>query len=98
MKAISIRQPFASRIMRGTKRTEWRSWRPSPDVIGARIAVHASLLPDTPAAARLPRGVVLGSVVVTGVRWSSKWQCWGWQLADPEALRRPVPAKGKLRI
>lgn len=74
MRALSIRQPFAEAIMRGTKTTEYRS---GPTNIRGRILIYASLsrygddeesemlqefeLMDVEAD-DLPRGVIIGSV------------------------------------
>ena len=99
MKCLSVRQPYASLIMAGTKRREYRSWKPPATLIGQRLAIHASLrlheLADAGAHA-LPRGLVLGSVLVTGVRRAGGY--WAWLLAEPRALRRPVACKGMLGL
>ena len=74
MRALSIRQPFAEAIMRGTKTTEYRS---GPTNIRGRILIYASLgrygddaesemlkefgITDVEAD-DLPRGVIIGSV------------------------------------
>lgn len=42
MKAITIRQPWASLVLIGAKPFEFRAWRPSRSIIGQRIAIHAS--------------------------------------------------------
>ena len=41
MKAITLHQPWASLIACGAKVIETRSWQPSKDLIGQRIAIHA---------------------------------------------------------
>jgi hypothetical protein len=74
MRALSVRQPFAEAIMRGTKTTEYRS---GPTNIRGRILIYASLgrygndeetemlqefgITDVEAD-DLPRGVIIGSV------------------------------------
>jgi hypothetical protein len=74
MRALSIRQPFAEAIMRGTKTTEYRS---GPTHIRGRILIYASMsrygddeeaemlkefsISDVEAD-DLPRGVIVGSV------------------------------------
>lgn len=46
MKAITIKQPWASLIVHGIKDIENRTW-PCPDkYIGQRVLIHASLKPD----------------------------------------------------
>jgi len=42
MKCLTIKQPHASLIMAGIKRYEFRTWKPSQDVIGQTIAIHAA--------------------------------------------------------
>ena len=105
MKAISVRQPFALQIILGKKPYEYRSWLPPQPLVGQRLAIHASKL-DAAARDELERlrlpligGVVLGSVRLVAVRRTRRndgW--WAWVLDDPQPLRRPVPATGKLRI
>ncbi len=105
MKALTVRQPWASLIMAGIKDVENRTWPTSyrgPLVIHAGLGldhdaftVHGRLLDE------LPRGVVLGTVELVGcVRGHpSPWaeaDCWNWLVADPRPLAAPVPAKGKL--
>ena len=41
MKALTLHQPWASLIACGAKSIETRSWCPSSNVIGQRIAIHA---------------------------------------------------------
>jgi hypothetical protein len=43
VKALTIRQPWASLIVAGAKPFEFRTWRPHASVIGQRIAIHAGL-------------------------------------------------------
>src|SRR5205809_702044 len=57
MRALSIRQPHAERILRGTKTAEYRS---RPTGIRERVYIYASLTPATPAGAALPHGRVGG--------------------------------------
>ena len=45
MKAISIKQPWASLIVHGVKNIENRSWRCPEKYIGERILIHASARP-----------------------------------------------------
>ena len=42
MKAITLHQPWASLIAEGIKTIETRSWAPSREIIGQRIAIHAA--------------------------------------------------------
>jgi hypothetical protein len=50
VKAISLWQPWASLIACGAKPYETRSWAPSQDLIGQRIAIHAAKKIDKGAA------------------------------------------------
>ena len=80
MKAITIRQPWASLLVycpaghdRPVKRVETRSWAPPAELVGADIAIHAGAvpmshvpeMPDIP----FPKGCVIGIG-----RFLSVWQ------------------------
>jgi hypothetical protein len=71
VKAITVRQPFASRLVHGTKRVENRSW--STPVRG-RILIHAGATPhDLFARHRmehLPMKALVGSVQLVDVHSS----------------------------
>jgi hypothetical protein len=41
MRALTIKQPWASMIAAGHKTIENRSWRPPAGLVGQRIAIHA---------------------------------------------------------
>ena len=43
MRAITLRQPYASLIVAGLKTTETRDWEPHKAMWGTRIAIHAGL-------------------------------------------------------
>jgi len=69
MRALSIRQPYAEQILRGTKRFEYRS---RSTVIRERVYIYASLKPG-PAEefermrlheGELPTGVLVGTVEI----------------------------------
>jgi hypothetical protein len=84
VRALSVRQPYADRIMRGSKRVEYRS---SPTKIRGRVYVYASLRPASPAGELLLRGVLIGTVEV--------YNCTGgpgayrWHLRHARRLSRP---------
>lgn len=42
MKAITLWQPWATLVVLGYKHYETRSWKPPDNLIGERIAIHAS--------------------------------------------------------
>jgi rubrerythrin len=70
MRALSIRQPYAEQISRGTKRFEYRS---RPTAIRGRIYIYASLKPGKAEEFErmhiqpgdLPTGVLVGTVEIT---------------------------------
>lgn len=107
MKALTIKQPWASLITAGIKDVENRSWR--TDYRGVMI-VHAGARPDDEAMRlhghllvdEAPVGAIIGTVrVVDCVRDSeSPWAipgCWHWILEDPRPCR-PRVAKGALSL
>jgi hypothetical protein len=111
MKVLSVRQPYAWAILSAGKLTENRSWRTT---YRGPLAIHASLRPDPEGRAfmaalgidvpeDLPRGVILGSVVLVDVvdDSDSPWAEPGqrhWLLEDPQPWPEPVPAKGDLGL
>jgi hypothetical protein len=68
MRSLSVRQPYADRIMRGTKRIENRS---RPTKVRGRIYIYASLTPASSKGEDLPHGVIIGTVELFG------WRCDG---------------------
>lgn len=77
LKALTVRQPWASLIMRGLKKVENRSWKPSIQV-GERFVIHAgygnakwpdripeSLRPEVPK--NIAHGAALGTVRLASV-------------------------------
>ncbi|MGA9076760.1 MAG: ASCH domain-containing protein [Acidimicrobiales bacterium] len=107
LKALTIRQPFASLVMAGVKTTENRTWRTN---YRGRLLIHAGARDDREAMAQYghllddyPRGAILGTVELFDcVRDSeSEWAMvdhWHWLLGDPHPFETPVPAKGKLGL
>lgn len=53
MKALTIRQPWASLIALGVKTIETRSWKAPDTLIGERIAIHAAKRRPSPCWVRL---------------------------------------------
>lgn len=135
MKALSILQPWAGLIACGAKRVETRSWPPPEELIGQRIAIHASkrLVVDAgwealeaagfqPTWAHaMPRGCIVGTAIlgafgrisddgITPFRLRARdsrterllgdWSPgrWLWALDDAQALLRPIPCRGALRL
>lgn len=107
MYALTIKQPWASLIIEGTKRIENRTWKPKDSILGSRIAIHASQATDAlrryrPSDRELPRGALLGTVVLVKVVTSSPNKYfigpYGWVLADPVELTTPIPWIGQLGL
>ena len=108
VKALTVRQPWASLIVAGIKDVENR---PRQIRYRGKLAIHAGLKVDDEGMemyghslrVSLPLGAVIGSVdVVDCISDSdSPWalsDCYHWILANPRPLKRPVPATGKLGL
>lgn len=108
VRALTVRQPWASLIIEGHKNIENRS---KPIKHRGPLVIHAGLRTEQDALARyghllknpdnLPSGAVLGTVeVIDCVEGSrSRWAEPGyyhWVLADPRPLPKPIPAEGSL--
>lgn len=100
--ALSIRQPWAELILRGRKAIEFRS---RPTNIRGRVLIYASLgrgdwLDDHLAEighgfapgeiAELPRGLIVGSVVIDDCRPLRGAIEFAWRLSSPVRFRRPI--------
>lgn len=106
LRALTVRQPWASLIIAGLKDVENRS---RPTRYRGTIAIHAGLGTDRDAMAAhghllpaYPAGAVIGLVDVVGcVRDSSSpWAedgRWHWLLERPRPCE-PVPARGALGL
>ena len=113
MRALSVRQPWATAILVGGKDIENRSW---PTRYRGRIAIHAGQQLDVAAlpvvAARLgvteaalrqaPRGALLGTVEVVDcvATHPSLWfeGPYGFVLRHPVALAEPIALRGRLNL
>lgn len=91
-RALSIRQPYAEQIMRGTKKIEYRTMRTN---IRGRVYIYASLTPvmdefeDMHAKpGDFPTGVIVGSVEIIDCTGDN--QDFQWHLARPERLLNPI--------
>jgi len=73
MKALSLRQPWATLIVSGRKSIEIRTWRPRKLKLPQWILIHASMKADTDMLEAfgmledLPKGALVGEAVMTGV-------------------------------
>lgn len=99
--AISIRQPWAEQIMRGTKRIEYRST--ATKKVNQRVYVYASLIVEDReekefrrlgwSRGDLPAGVLIGTIefsACTGTKGSYEWH-----IRHPKRLARLRNPQGK---
>jgi hypothetical protein len=91
-RALSVRQPFAEQIMRGTKKIEYRSIRTN---IRGRVYVYASKQPRIDAYEKMkvepgtfPAGVLVGTVEIVDCKEKSGE--YHWQLENPRRLKKPI--------
>lgn len=112
MRALTIKQPWASAIAAGIKRVENRTWPPPARLIGQRIAIHAGKATDPEGIAfcrqlgweppvDLPKGVIIATAIIDRVIDESD-DPWfqgplGWVLRDIEIIE-PVSCNGKLGL
>lgn len=90
MRALSVRQPFADQIIKGTKRVEYRS---RPTNIRGRVYVYASETPGSPKGESLRRGVVIGTVEIH--KCTGKPNDYQWHLRNPKPLAKPKKPTGR---
>jgi len=98
-RALSVRQPFAENILRGTKKIEYRSIR---TLIRERVYIYAS---TKPAEAKfftklgckpgdLPVGVLVGTVEVVACKQKGDGD-FHWHLANPKRLAKRIKPKNQ---
>ena len=99
MKAITIKQPWATLIMSGVKRFEFRSWKTN---FRGDVLIHAGKGIDKEAVERLakylpdelPMGKILGKVTITDcVSFSRNF---GFQMENVVPFKKQIDAKGQL--
>lgn len=102
IRAISIRQPYAEQILRGTKRFEYHSTNTN---LRERVWIYASLKDaDDPTAWRkigtpkggLTTGLIIGSVEIVGTRKRPNGG-YSWTLSHPQRLRAPLGVTNRPR-
>lgn len=97
LRALSIRQPFAELVMRGSKKFEYRS---RSTRIRGRVYVYASSKPrPRPDWARIslgregvPLGAIIGTVEIVGCK-QMRTGGFAWALRAPKRLPRPAAPK-----
>jgi len=107
MKALSVQQPYADKIIFRGKNIENRTW---PTNFRGTVAIHASmnLHPDADELSdnkkkQLVRGAIIGVVDVVDCvdKHKSKWfqkGFIGFVLKNPRPLKKPIPCKGALNF
>lgn len=94
-RALSIQQPYAERILRGTKRFEYRDKATN---IRERVYIYASRKPGKIEAfaamglrpGDLPTELLVGTVEIVDCQPNGRGKRFKWQLARPERLTPPV--------
>lgn len=91
IRALSIRQPYAERILRGDKKIEYRTW---PTTHRGKIYIYAAKTPvqlpgheDSLDPLKLPRGVLVGTVEIVDCKKGEKYFEWG--LINPIRFNPP---------
>jgi hypothetical protein len=99
-RALSIKQPFVDQILRGRKKIEYRSI--PTKILGERIYIYASEKPRRDVGgyspdkiALLPRGVIVGTVVIAKCCWNDRRGIFEWHLTAPKRLPRYLKPKNK---
>jgi hypothetical protein len=104
MKALSVQQPYADKIILRGKNVKNRTWRTN---FRGTVAIHASmnLHPDAYELSdnkkkQMVRGVIVGVVDVVDCvdKHKSKWfgGPYGFVMKNPRPLKTPIPYKGAL--
>jgi hypothetical protein len=100
-KALSIRQPWAEKILNGSKKIEYRKVPNSKE--GQRVYIYASLGKTDKSqwqreftveeVEALPKGVLVGTVEIG--KCVSKGGGYEWHLLNPKRLSKPVKPKNQ---
>jgi hypothetical protein len=105
IKALSVKQPYADKIIFRGKDIENRTWRTN---FRGTIAIHASMkfhdyadLSDKEKK-QMVRGAIIGLVDIVDCvdKHKSKWFGGpiGFVLKNPRPLKKPIPCKGALNF
>lgn len=94
--ALSVRQPFAEQIMRGTKKIEYRNILTR---IRGTVYIYASKTPKLEAYEKMkiepgtfPVGVLIGTVEIVDCK--EEWGEFHWILANPKRLKTLIAPEG----
>ncbi len=79
--ALSVRQPYAERIMTGEKTIEYRTWLPPTFVLGHRVWIYATSTYEE-GGEHLPCRIIVGSVRIDSVEDLGNGE-YGWHLTEP---------------
>ena len=99
MRALSIRQPYAEEILRGTKKFEYRSMRTR--VLNEKVYIYASLKPGDLTRFKalglepgdLPTGALVGTMEIEECVPTEDG--WAWRIKNPQRLKRLRKPRGK---
>lgn len=99
IRALTIRQPWASLVVSGTKDVENRTWKTS---YRGTLLIHAGANRKDPNR-DLPRSAIIGTVefVDCVTDSTSEWaeaDNYHWILANPVEFDIPIPARGSLGL
>lgn len=109
MKALTIKQPWASLIAAGIKDVENRSW---PTLYRGPLLIHAGMGVDLEALDEwwnavpqpVPQGRVVARVELVACvrkvrsRWVNRDFEWHWILRDPQPVRGAPQVRGRQRL
>jgi len=98
MKALSIRQPYATRVARGEKWIEYRTWRTDyrgPFLVCAGKTWDREEAKPPGWMDDYPLGVAVAVAVLGGVEVTASDENLYWHLSEVQAVT-PFPVKGKL--
>jgi hypothetical protein len=82
MRALSVHEPYATRIIAGQKPIEYRTWFTK---YRGLLAIHASK----------PTGAILGTVELVDVRGRIGRQGFEWHLRNPNPFRKAIRCRGR---
>lgn len=113
MMCLTVRQPWATALVRGVKKVENRSWPPGRGLaVGDWLAIHAGSARPVPSNVHWPAepdehwlSAVIGAVRFCGHTpyrpglgpWAGG-EPWCWRFDDAVEFEVPIPVAGRLRL